>query len=500
MEENKLQDNDNQNNDIKIEQSTDIKDEQSKGKTIVKNIVFVAISNIFSLVAGVLVGFMIPKIMPKVDYGFYKTFTLYFEYIGLFPLGFIDGIYLIYAGKKYADLNKEKFRTYTKFLLFFQTIISVVIMISSIPFMSYELGIIFFCLGINVVFNSMTGYFQFISQVTGRFKELSIRNVIKAALTSISIVILTILCHFEVIDYVSYNTYIIIFTSISIFLTLWYAFTYREILFGKSAKLKEEKKEILYFFKIGFPLLVANLVSGFILSIDRQFVSIAFDIETYASYAFAYSMLGLITVLTSAISIVLYPTIKTLGEDQLKNNYNRFNSIISIVVSLFAGAYYPLKFIVENFLPNYLDSLPIFRIILPGLIITSCISMIMFNYYKAINKQTRYFIISLMTLGLSFGANMIAYFAFKKTIAISIASVIVMAIWYFIVEYFIIKRYKLNPIKNILYITLMISMFYVLTYFVDNVFIGFGIYLSLYVAITLSFHFKLIKSKFKFDK
>ena len=482
-----------------IEKIENTNNSNSGGK-VVKNIIVVAISNIFTLLSGILVGFILPKIMSKADYGFYKTFTLYTGYIGLLHFGFIDGIYLLFAGIKYNDLNKEKFRTYTRFLLLFQLILSLVIMVISIPFMGNELGLIFFFIGINIVLNSMTTFYQFISQITSRFKELSILNIIKAILNSLSIIILTLLYYSHVINLVSYVTYLIIYTVIAALITIWYVFAYREILFGSASSLKEEKKEIIKFFKVGFPLLVANLVSSFILTIDRQFVSILFDIETYASYAFAYNLLGLITTVIAAISVVLYPTIKVFNDEQLKNNYNRLNAIIAIVVSLCVGAYYPLKFIIENFLPNYVDSLPIFRVILPGLVISSCISMIMFNYYKALNKQTRYFVISVIILAISFLANLVAYLIFKTPLSISIASIIVMAIWYVVVEFTIVKKYKLNPAKNIIYILAILAMFFILTQFIDNPFIGFGIYMAAYIAITLVFYFKLVKSKFKYDK
>ena len=374
-------------------------------------------------------------------------------------------------------------------------IISLMIIIASLFFITEDYGIIFMWFGINLVLSTMTSYYQFISQITGRFKELSFRNIIRAVLTSLSIIVLTLLFYFDVIYLISYIIYIIIYTSIQALLLIWYVFTYRDISFGKSNKIEENWKEITKLFKIGFPLLIANLVSGFILTIDRQFVSILFDIETYAVYAFAYNMLALITTVIAAISTVLYPTIKTYSENLLKNNYNKLISIISVVVSLCVGAYYPIKFILENFLQNYLDSLPIFRVILPGLIISSCISMVMFNYYKALNKQGRYFVISLIVLGVSAVANTFAYVAFRTTISISIASVIVMSVWYVIVELLIIKKFKINTIKNILYIISIMAMFYILTQFVSNVYLGFAIYFVLYVLITLLFNFKLLKTK-----
>ena len=74
---------------------------KKQDKKIYRNIFFVAISNIITLLAGVLVGFVIPKIMSVTDYGYYKIFTMYFAYTGLFHFGFCDGICLYFAGKKY---------------------------------------------------------------------------------------------------------------------------------------------------------------------------------------------------------------------------------------------------------------------------------------------------------------------------------------------------------------------------------------------------------------
>ena len=72
-------------------------------KKIFRNIIFVAVSNIITLLAGVLVGFVIPKILTITDYGYYKIFTMYFAYTGLFHFGFCDGIFLYFAGKKYDN-------------------------------------------------------------------------------------------------------------------------------------------------------------------------------------------------------------------------------------------------------------------------------------------------------------------------------------------------------------------------------------------------------------
>ena len=471
-------------------------------KKVIKNILKVAISNIFTLLSGILVGFIVPKLMTNgdstADYGYYKIFTLYLGYVGLFHFGFIDGIYLLYGGKSYDELEKTRFRTYSKFFIIFQIIISAIITGVALCFINTNYGFIFVFIGINLLAENITMYYQFISQITGRFNELSLRNIVKSSLTIIAVIILFILFKTNIINYLHFQIYIVIVSVISFMLSCWYVITYREITFGKSNKIKEELPSIKKFFIIGLPLLIANLVVNLILNIDRQFVSILYDEEIYASYAFGYNMLNLITTATSAISIVLYPTLKKLEFERLKLNYNNFIAIIAIFVSFCLIAYFPLNFIVTTWLEKYNESLPIFRIIMPGLVLTSAISMIMLNYYKTLFRSKSYFIISIIILVLSFVANLIAYLVFKKPIAISIASVIVIFVWYLLAEFVLVKDWKINTLKNLVYIILIIIAFYLISFLIKNVFIGCGIYLLVYIIITGLFYFKLIKSKFKF--
>lgn len=84
---------------------------QGKNKTL-KSIIGVALSNCTTIVSGLVVGFLIPKILSIEDYGMYKTFSLYTTYIGFFSMGIIDGIVLDYGGKDYGQLKRSKFRSF----------------------------------------------------------------------------------------------------------------------------------------------------------------------------------------------------------------------------------------------------------------------------------------------------------------------------------------------------------------------------------------------------
>ena len=498
------------NNVVKLDEESNTEEDALKNseekigesKRVVKNIIMVAFSNILKLISGILIGFIVPKIMGETNYGYYKTFTLYSGYIGLLHLGFCDGIYLIYGGKRYDDLNKDSFKAYSRFFFVFQVVISLLIAIPALLFINSDYGFIFLFVGINVIVTNMVTFYQYISQITGRFKELSFRNTIQALLTIALIGVLTALYYYGIISELYYKVYVIATSFIQLALAMWYTFTYRKLSFGKGNSIKQERSSIIEFFKIGMPLLVANLVTQLIMSFDSQFVSILvnfdkYTIEEYGIYSFAYSMLTLITTVISAISMVLYPTIKNYTNERLKSDYNKLIAIIAIVTSMCMMSYYPLRFIVEHWLEKYMDSLPIFRVILPGVILSSCVTMIMFNYYKTIGKHVMFFVISVIILVLSVVANLIAYITTKELVWISAASVIVMAIWYLSTEMFIVRKFKIKPYKNILFIFLETISFYLVTYFIDNIYIGCVVCFISLISITIVFYYRLLLNKFQ---
>ena len=56
-------------------------------KKTISDIIKVSLSNFLKLLAGILTGFLLPKILNITDYGYYKTFTLYISYVGIFHFG-----------------------------------------------------------------------------------------------------------------------------------------------------------------------------------------------------------------------------------------------------------------------------------------------------------------------------------------------------------------------------------------------------------------------------
>ena len=79
---------------------------------------FSVFSNLTTLISVLVLGWILPKFMSVESYSYYKTYTLYAGYLGVFHFGFINGVYLKYGQFDYNDLPQNEFKCYTKLLCF----------------------------------------------------------------------------------------------------------------------------------------------------------------------------------------------------------------------------------------------------------------------------------------------------------------------------------------------------------------------------------------------
>ncbi len=461
----------------------------------IKNIIQVAFSNISTIVSGVVVGFVLPRIISVEDYGWFKTFSLYTTYSGLFTLGIVDGLALKYGGDDYTKLEKPLFRGYIKSYLGINVIFSLILIIIALLMEDQDYGYILIMLGIYLIMSNVSLFFRQISQVTLRFKDYCISKYIQSGLRIL--IALCLLVGTIVGLRINYKIYLLIVVFSELIVSLWYVISYKDIVFGFGYSIKTILGKFKSLILLGFPLLMANQCSTFILSLDRQFVRVLFDTETYAVYAFAYTMLSLVTVTTSAIAEVLYPTLKRSDNKSIRNNYPWLVGIVSAVVFMGISCYFPLCIFVEWFLPKYKDSLKIFRIVFPGLAFSSSISVVMHNYYKTLGKNNLYLFKSIIIMVISGLFNWIAFILFRSTIAISVASVITLFIWYLYIDWYFYKSLNYSRMKNLMYLLVMTSVFYCSTYLITNYYIGFVIYFFICFGLTFMFYGEKIKKIIK---
>lgn len=456
-----------------------------------KNVMFVVLSNALTLLSGFLAGFIIPKIMGVEDFGYYKTFTLYTSYVGIFHFGFVDGILFVHAGKNIDEIDKFHFKMLTKFMFIFEALISLLGVIIAISFLEGFLKIIFLLIAINLFALNCTTYFEYIVQITMNFKQLSLRGAIKAFLQVIIVIVFYVLYKLNVYSITPY-VYILFIVAINYILLLWYIFTYSSFVFGKSNKF--DFNLIKKYFRYGFPLMCSNLLIMLIFAVDQIFVNILFDKETYAYYAFSYSLISLITTTTNAISIVFFPTIKKMDDRKTMGFYEKYTSIILIFSSLCLCAFQCFEFIIYHFIPKYVNSISVLKIVVPIVILTTPITVIKFNFYKKYDMIKQYFVISATILFLSIVADLIVYILFKNIYSISIVSVVVCFIWNVWTELYFCLKNKQKFLINFLFLIIVLIIFYSVT-LIENYYISLLVYFSLIVIMAIVLFYKSLFNK-----
>lgn len=462
-------------------------------KHLSRNLVWVVFSRVISLLSSVAVGLLLPKMFSVFDYGYFKVFTLYAVYMSLLHFGFVDGILLKLAGKEYSELDFEKMRTFTRFFIVFEILVSLPIILGGLIFAKGEYLFIIIMMALNMVFVNVTTYYQFISQATQRFREYSSKNLI-AALVKLLFVMGLFVIYFLDVSEISYRAYLIGLNILDLSMAVWYVVIYRSITFGKGTALSDTRKDIWSIFKIGFVLTAAYQVSHLVLALDRQFVNILFPVETFAVYSFSYNIITMISTVISSLSIVLLPMLKRSNVEYAIGCYKKSTSTVTLLMSCALISYFPLVWFIEWFLPSYAASLKYIAILLPALIFTSVITVVMFTIEKVLDRSSAFLKSGCVMLVLGFLANMGAYLIWKSPTAISYASLIVMAVW-FLWEGISLGRYTHVPVyKEFLYASLVSAGFLAATAFVESVVWGSLLYVVFLCALSLIMYFPLVKS------
>ena len=315
-----------------------------------------------------------------------------------------------------------------------------------------------------------------------RFREWSLRKVLQAGF-KIAIVLFFILQHrmgrIDELSCVSFTAAIVVVDTL---LLIWYMYTYREISFGEALPLKGNWPGLVVYFRCGIALTIAYEISTLIFSLDRQFVSVLFDTATYGIYSFAYRLVYMVTTVVSAVSTVLFPTLKRKSKEQVLGAFDTGMALISIVVFAAMAGYYPLCLFIRYFLGEYTESLAYFRILFPGIALHSCISAIIFNYYKVLDKNMLYFGICCFVLGFAAASNYAFYLIIRTPAAFSIASILSLFVWYLAAEWYLVRKYRVKWVRNLAYICLMTAVFYAVTEIIPDSLLGMPVYAAVYAA------------------
>lgn len=353
-----------------------------KSLNIIKNFTYTLSSNLLSLIISTVVTLIIPRLIGVEEYGFWQLFVFYSGYMGVFHLGWNDGIYLRYGGKDYNSLNKKKFFSQFLQLLVLETFFAIIIIIFASFFADGpDRTFIFQMLAVDMIIMNVRYYFMFILQATNRISSYATIMMMDRILF-ISIIMLLILSGSR--DY----HIMIVADLLSKLISLIYAiYICKDIVFLKISEFFFDLKESFENINVGSKLLLANLSSNAIIGIVRFGIERMWDVETFGRVSLTLSISHFMMVFINGVGIVVYPILRRTNEERRSEIYLLMRNLLMTVSFAILIFYYPGRLILSLWLPDYADSLLYMSLLFPIVVFEGRITLIINPYFKALRLE-----------------------------------------------------------------------------------------------------------------
>ncbi len=365
---------------------------QTAKKSITKNVIFSILAQAVSLMASFIIGFLVPKFIPELEYSYWQTYTLYVGYTGIMHLGLLDGLVLRYSKYNYDELSKPHVRSQFQIVLAFTSVCGIAtVLITS----AFTRGIPLYIVGlvsVGMVTKNIVTYTTYTFQCTNRIKYYAGLVIIQRMTYSL-IIIFLLLAKVE-----NFYWYCIADLIGDLVAFLVGALKNRGMYFGKALPIKECLFEVRANISCGVLLLISNLAAGLIVSGAKMMIQWHWGTLLFGKIAFAFSVSNLFLTFVTAISVVLFPSLKRMQEEELPELYGKIRSAISPLLMAAMLLYFPVCKILQLWLPKYSASLVYLGILLPIIVFSSKVSLLTNNYLKAYRKERLMLVINVVSV------------------------------------------------------------------------------------------------------
>lgn len=411
-------------------------------KRIARNVLFSVIAQAISLITSFVLGFIVPKYISEYQYAYWQTYVLYVTYVGILHFGLLDGLVLRYSEYDYDQLDKPRLRSQFELLFVFLTIISICVASISLIHCQYPFSIIYTMVAAGIIVKNLLTYTSYTFQITNRINRYATLTVIDRVIYAIIVFILL----FLKVD--SFLWYCVADLVSDLIATIIAAFFNRGLYFGKIIAIKDALIELKENISAGILLMTANFTNNLVIGSAKMIVQWHWSVLIFGQLAFSFSVSNVFLTFITAISIVLFPSLKRMDKDRLPALYVNCRNIISPILNIALLAFFPGCYILKIWLPQYADSLVYLGILLPMVVYLSKVSLLTNNYLKAYRKEKELFLINVISLAVGLGLFLLNAYVLNNLYILLYAIVLVIAAKTIISEIVVMKIIHINLYKD----------------------------------------------------
>lgn len=447
----------------------------NKAITFIKNFSYAIVSNFVSLIISLLVILIIPKLLGIEDYGYLQLYLFYASYVGFLHLGWNDGIYLRYGGKKYKELDKTLFFSQFYMLVVFQVITALAIYgYSSIFVINADRAFIFQMTALGLLIMNLRLMLSFVLQATNRIKEY-------AQITLIGrIMYFSLIIIFLLIGVREYKLIIVadlIGKLISFTLAMYYC---RDIVFRKISTFYFSLRETIENISAGIKLMFANIASMLIIGVVRFGIERSWDISTFGKVSLTLNISNFIMIFINAVGIILFPVLRRTSEKRLSDIYVTIRDFLMVILLAFLISYFPLNHILSAWLPSYSDSLHYMALLLPMCVYEGKTALLTNTYLKTLRKEKVMLKINIISLFCSVILTLFTTIVFHNLDLAIFSIVFLLAIRSILAELYLSRLLGISVHKDILLESIM-TIYFILTAWFLNSWFTIIVYLIAYL-------------------
>ena len=351
---------------------------RSKNK---KDFLSVAFGQFVTLGISIVRTLVIPLYLSVLNYGYFQSYLFYITLTPLFTIGYNDGIYLRYSKYDYGHLPFHLLSSSNWIYIFFQIILTFLILLFSILFIEdNNLKLVFVSAFSYSFFNSLNAIILQIYQITRRFTDFTKASITSKALSLVFIIILLLSGYDDFIG--------IIFADLLSFILITCFLIYKNIkLFQITYCSRLNFTEFFENIKFGFPLLISGLIGILYLGGGRLIVQYFGGIENFSYYSFSLSIASFVSVAISSVSLVVYPMIARYDKNALNLTYIKFNNILRCSLVGVILLYYISVFIITNFYKQYSGTVEYLSIVFVMMYYKCFLYVLQNTFYKTLQLQ-----------------------------------------------------------------------------------------------------------------
>ena len=393
---------------------------QKRAPRLAKNVFLSVFAQGLSVVVSVILGFIVPKFIPETDYADWQKFVLWLGYVGVLPLGLLDGIILRYAQYDYDGLEKPRMRTLFTALFGWLSLLATAGCVLSLTLAQGEDRVVFFLVSVGILTSNLYAYNCYLYQITNRINLYVLFTLMQRIVYGIVIVI----CLFAGIG--NFYWYCIAELAGHVVVFLAGIYSNRACYFGKTLPLREALTEIRDTTSVGFLLMAANFSASLMVGGAKIAVEWRWDKLTFGQVAYSFSAVNLFVNFATTISIVLFPFLKRLREEELPGLYRVIRGAVSPFLFAAMLGYFPLRWLLSYWLPKYGEAIIYLGALLPLMVFSSKVSLLTNNYMKVYRKEGLMLYINLGSLAFGLALFALGAWVFSSIDFILISVVLAM--------------------------------------------------------------------------